>query len=196
MRHFCSSKEQREGILKQGLRIAGIRYKAEAYKSTRPPLQCYKCQELGHISYQCSNNVIKCMRCAGPHSTKDCTDKDNNKCANCQGGHSANSVLCPLVKEAKIAQETKQISYAAATAKKGDTTECTRLASCLVEILHTIIRNKPDSIPTSKSICEAVAVSVSRHYKTKISTHHLSTVIQAFERLASHPNGSSSSKHE
>ena len=97
VRLFCTSKEQKEEIAKKGLKLNCVKYKAEAYKVTRPPLQCYKCQGLGHMAFQC-NLETKCMRCAGPHSTKDCTDKTSNKCANCQGEHSANSSLCPKVK--------------------------------------------------------------------------------------------------
>ena len=135
------------------------------------------------MAFQC-NLETKCMRCAGPHSTKDCTDKTSNKCANCQGEHSANSSLCPKVKEAKAVQETRKISYATATAKKGDPTDVTRLASCLVEILHTLLIKKAAEPPTCKSICDTVAFTVSRLYKTSVSTHHLSSVLQALDRLA------------
>ncbi|KAJ7028174.1 hypothetical protein C8F04DRAFT_904835, partial [Mycena alexandri] len=41
-----------------------------------PPLQCYHCQEFGHMAKACSARkdpaTIKCARCAAPHATRDC----------------------------------------------------------------------------------------------------------------------------
>ena len=68
--------------------------------------RCYKCQEYGHQSKQCSNNPA-CGHCAGGHETRDCTKHTNSRpcCINCKRAnkspleHAANSFHCPVLVE-------------------------------------------------------------------------------------------------
>src|SRR5438132_1507239 len=111
--------------------MQGRRFKVEAYKSVKPPLQCFNCQGLNHMAYMCSKDD-KCFKCAGNHPSKECPNKDKDVppvCANCQGDHMANSTLCPKVQEAKKSQEVKTLTYATVTAKKADQSECLRISA-------------------------------------------------------------------
>ena len=61
--------------------------------------RCYKCQEHGHISRNCTNPVA-CSRCSLEHSSAECTS-NNFKCVNCvrnrrdDVNHPSYSVKCP-----------------------------------------------------------------------------------------------------
>ncbi|GFU18545.1 nucleic-acid-binding protein from transposon X-element [Trichonephila clavipes] len=58
--------------------------------------QCWRCQGWFHSSEVC-HLPPRCLKCAGPHSAKDCTLDFNDpmKCANCSGAHAANWSRCP-----------------------------------------------------------------------------------------------------
>ena len=86
------------------------------------------------------------MRCAGDHPSKDCPEKENKDkrlCANCKGNHTSNSHECPKIQEAKVIANTKQLTYAAAMAKKGEDTECLRLAACISNVILAVVTQLP-----------------------------------------------------
>lgn len=58
--------------------------------------QCYNCQGHGHSSLTCSLTP-KCLKCAGPHISRDCPTRGEATftCANCGGPHPANYGGCP-----------------------------------------------------------------------------------------------------
>lgn len=75
-------------------------------------MQCFRCQEHGHTSKsKYCKRIGKdsvCFRCAGPHLSKDCTDRENQRCSNClksnirhikdqANSHNATDYLCPFV---------------------------------------------------------------------------------------------------
>ena len=68
-----------------------------SYYKVRPyvfhPLQCYRCQMMGHTALSCKGKV-RCLLCSGPHPKEDCPNKGTFKCANCSGPHRANSPEC------------------------------------------------------------------------------------------------------
>lgn len=65
------------------------------------PLQCRRCQRLGHVSAVCRNSTV-CPRCSEQHDADTCRATEL-KCTNCQGSHAASSKDCPrLKKEQKI----------------------------------------------------------------------------------------------
>ena len=62
-------------------------------------LQCYSCQRIGHTANSCKSKQ-RCMKCGDPHSMKTCTT-EKLLCVNCKGEHTANSSLCPLIRDAR-----------------------------------------------------------------------------------------------
>ncbi|KAJ7794450.1 hypothetical protein B0H14DRAFT_2175801, partial [Mycena olivaceomarginata] len=63
-----------DALIARSLSLAGTSCPVSYY--VPPPLQCYHCQEFGHMAKACSASkdpaTIKCARCAGPHATRDC----------------------------------------------------------------------------------------------------------------------------
>lgn len=58
--------------------------------------QCFRCQDFGHSSKNC-NMPPRCVKCAEPHSTAECTRKDRSevpRCCNCEQDHPANYSKC------------------------------------------------------------------------------------------------------
>ena len=75
------------------------------------PLQCYRCQRLGHTAIGCKSQV-RCLLCGGPHSKNECEIKDitQYKCSNCRGPHRANSNDCAIYKMAKQIEKVRVTS--------------------------------------------------------------------------------------
>ena len=83
-------------------------------KPDTKPLQCFKCQGLGHVVFDCPSNEAKCLKCGLNHELKNCTDKtDTVYCVNCSSSeHASCSRRCPAIrahikqKEEKKAEKT------------------------------------------------------------------------------------------
>ena len=71
-------------------------YRVQPYVSM--PLQCYRCQRIGHTAKGCRAK-IRCMVCSGEHVKEVCTANEE-KCANCGGNHKANAKGCIHIKKA------------------------------------------------------------------------------------------------
>ena len=62
--------------------------------------QCTRCQDYKHTKSYC-NRRPRCVKCAGPHLSKDCPKKNwesQVKCALCNGNHPANYKGCSVFK--------------------------------------------------------------------------------------------------
>ena len=72
----------------------------EKFLSQRTYTQCYRCQAFGHASTNC-NYPPKCVKCAGPHPTRECTKAREVApvCVNCAGTHTANYSKCPALEK-------------------------------------------------------------------------------------------------
>ena len=92
--------------LPKSLTILHSYYKVRPYVSE--PLQCYKCQRLGHRADSCKGKT-RCLLCGGEHNNKDCSTKkeEDFKCANCGGAHKANSRECKYIKSARKVEEVR-----------------------------------------------------------------------------------------
>lgn len=68
-------------------------------KKTSIP-QCTRCQQYGHTKNNCMR-PFRCVICAGPHKTPDCTHDKNMPavCSLCSGSHPANYKGCVVYKE-------------------------------------------------------------------------------------------------
>lgn len=89
---------------KEGNSIYNITYidhfsvKVEPYRGKRiGPTQCHRCQNFYHSQYSCRHDP-RCVKCAGPHMTRDCTKSTDEppKCCNCGGEHPASFRGCPV----------------------------------------------------------------------------------------------------
>ena len=58
-------------------------------------VQCARCQQYGRTKTYC-NKPFVCVKCGGPHNSKDCTERKDTpaKCALRGGGHPANYKGC------------------------------------------------------------------------------------------------------
>lgn len=90
-------------------------------------VQCYHCQEYGHISKECQQKGkdTVCRYCAGPHVAQKCTrDKADKsvKCSNCSQSknraereacctHAASDTLCPFYVRERVRVMTRTVGY-------------------------------------------------------------------------------------
>ncbi|GFV33235.1 zinc finger protein [Trichonephila clavipes] len=76
--------------------LFGTRIEVKPFDRGNKVNQCWRCQGWFHSSEVC-HLPPRCVRCAGPHSAKDCTLEFDApmKCANCSGEHAANWSRCP-----------------------------------------------------------------------------------------------------
>jgi hypothetical protein len=93
-----------------GFHLGFSRYRVERKLEIPKVVQCYKCQQFGHISKFCSA-APRCLMCGEEHEHKP-GDKCMKaiKCANCGGNHVSSYRGCPYFKHA---QEVKQDQYVA-----------------------------------------------------------------------------------
>jgi len=78
-------------VMPTTLQIHYFNFKIRPY--TPPPIQCFRCQILGHTTGGCKASLSRCLYCAGPHKISECT-ATTPKCSNCAGEHKANSSIC------------------------------------------------------------------------------------------------------
>ena len=97
-----------EPVLPNGVSVGHSFYKVRPYVS--PPVQCYRCQRLGHTAHGCRSG-IRCMVCGGDHVKEVCPTQVQ-KCANCKGQHKANSKECAFIKDAAIAERHRAYKLA------------------------------------------------------------------------------------
>ena len=90
--------------LPQSVTIAHSFYKVRPFVSE--PLQCYRCQRLGHTSTGCTAKV-RCLLCGEEHSKEVCSKSNKIKCANCKGDHRANSKECLIISRAMEIESLK-----------------------------------------------------------------------------------------
>ena len=65
-----------------------------------PPIQCFRCQRIGHTIGSCKSPEPRCLFCKGSHLISDkLCNTTTPKCANCDGTHKANSYLCNYLQE-------------------------------------------------------------------------------------------------
>ena len=90
--------------LPENVKISHCNYKVRPFVGL--PMQCYKCQRLGHTAGSCNSTQNKCMICAGPHDKAQCNSR-KHKCANCGQQHTANSRECHLIIKARKIESLK-----------------------------------------------------------------------------------------
>jgi hypothetical protein len=119
-----------QGLIKKGIKAAGVWYRVEQYTNAGPDSRCELCCGWGHIESKCSSEPT-CGYCSGSHRTSDhkcnvvgCMAKQGSlcghtqeKCPNCKGNHIAFSSRCVKKTEAaKAARESRRMGPSGRTA--------------------------------------------------------------------------------
>lgn len=82
--------------------------------------RCFKCWRFNHLARDCEVDKVVCLKCAGPHLCKDCSEVDA-RCANCvyfnkefkcnfDTGHEVVDRECPVYKQ-KLGIFKQKINY-------------------------------------------------------------------------------------
>ena len=93
----CSDQIDKR-FIDSGIYIRMIRYRVEPFKKSLV-IQCYKCQMLGHMSFNCKETNRTCIQFGKKEHAMDqngkCTDPVK-KCVLCNGAHSSASRECEV----------------------------------------------------------------------------------------------------
>lgn len=99
---WIGTVEQANTVLDKGIFWECERMDTEIHRSTHRLLQCFKCQQYGHISTRCPSQKDTCSHCAGSHKVQNCTaPKSEARCACCGKKHPSWSQDCTARIEAK-----------------------------------------------------------------------------------------------
>jgi hypothetical protein len=114
-------------LVKEGVRVCGLRYRVELYLEERPDSQCDKCARWGHIESNCPTGpaMVRCNLCAERHRTADHVSEVPSckagqgqlcvhveiKCPNCKGKHLGMSRQCEAKRAAKEAARGWRSAY-------------------------------------------------------------------------------------
>ncbi|KAG8236092.1 hypothetical protein J437_LFUL016143 [Ladona fulva] len=82
--------------------VLGLKIRISDYITPKLPIQCTKCQQLGHTRNYCNFNP-NCVKCSGPHLTSECRKETTDKpqCYLCKEPHTANYRGCAVYLRAK-----------------------------------------------------------------------------------------------
>lgn len=106
-------KELMNSMVRGSVYYEGYSLQVRVYKKTC--VQCFRCQEPGHISLKCKNKIV-CKHCGADHDTRTCLNQDSEplNCVRCLANdklmtpdavidktnmkysHSASSANCPI----------------------------------------------------------------------------------------------------
>jgi hypothetical protein len=109
--------------------INHCRVTMEASKQKTGPIQCSRCQRVGHKSYTCKQQE-RCRCCAGLHRSKFCPvpKSESAKCVNCQGSHPTNYQGCLYLKARKGPSAASRANVLRDAASRPPTTTSTQAA--------------------------------------------------------------------
>jgi hypothetical protein len=83
--------------------LSGLRISVETYASPKGPVQCKRCQRLGHTQRNCGYTP-RCVACGEAHKSGGwSTPKKQLKCCGCGENHTANYRGCAKWKGVKAA---------------------------------------------------------------------------------------------
>ena len=102
-----------QGKVPDRVKLGYLSFKVKPF--VREPTRCYKYNAYGHIAANCANK-IKCPRCLGEHSLKECPNKEAEKrCATYNStSHHTGQAACPqrkIEKDAILRRATKNFTH-------------------------------------------------------------------------------------
>jgi hypothetical protein len=98
--HFIVSVARGANVarLRSLTELCGLRASVDTYIALKGPLQCNRCQRIGHTQRYC-RYAPRCVAWGEAHfSGECCTSKQQLKCCSCGGNHTANYRLCEVEK--------------------------------------------------------------------------------------------------
>jgi len=82
-----ATHEEQMRLVRSGVVIYAMYYEPRLYTNSVGIVQCFRCGQWGHKQTACTKQR-KCMQCAGPHDTRECTE-ERVRCSNCAQKHRA-----------------------------------------------------------------------------------------------------------
>jgi hypothetical protein len=102
------NEESYKNILNNGIKLGYTSFKSKEWKFEENVKQCFKCQKLGHIKSQCTQEHITCLRCSETHDHHFSQCRKEIKCANCGENHPSCSKSCKILKNYTTNENIKQ----------------------------------------------------------------------------------------
>ncbi len=105
----CENENVMNKVLKEGIKLDYYSIKVEEYRRQIRPLQCFNCQQYGHVALNClqKGNPV-CLKCSGDHKVDEC-DSEEIRCANCGDNHKSSSSDCNVFK-LKLEEKMKNLN--------------------------------------------------------------------------------------
>jgi hypothetical protein len=105
----CVDENVMKKVLKEGIKLDYYSIKVEEFRRQIRPLQCFNCQQYGHVALKClqKENPV-CLKCSGEHRVDEC-DSQEIRCANCGEEHKSSSSECNVFK-LKLEEKMKIIN--------------------------------------------------------------------------------------
>lgn len=121
--------------------LGGVVCRTEFKRKPEAPLQCYNCQEFGHVQYRCTAKQA-CAFCAGSYASRDCPKGRGKcieaKCARCGGNHPVFFKSCPQHPlQVRIQDKVREAEVRAGCFSEAAGGSCTQVGSPALEAKKT-----------------------------------------------------------
>jgi hypothetical protein len=98
-----------QSLVRQGIVINAQLFEARLFDHSLILKQCFNCNQWGHTTSACGKKIC-CGHCAGPHSTKSCSQASTS-CTNCRQKHKAwQRQACPTFQAYLVGIQAKKIN--------------------------------------------------------------------------------------
>lgn len=175
-------------ILDKGLVEGGEMKKVAFFEPSASSIQCFNCQEYGHMSKSCKNKT-SCAECKQAHDTRDHARIAPNApkaCATCgETGHTSYDKMCPV--KVKEAQRTRQ--RIANKPSRYRTAECTIVATDSAGFTTVVPKKK------RKAPVDAIEVPRSQFEDTDTGSNEQNPNSNSNSNSNSSPSSSNSSSN-
>jgi hypothetical protein len=105
-----------QSLVRQGIVINAQLFEARLFDHSQIIKQCFNCNQWGHTTSACGKKIC-CGHCAGPHSTKSCS-QTSTSCTNCGQKHKAwQRQACPTFQAYLVGIQAKKINLLTETTR-------------------------------------------------------------------------------